>query len=907
MTTGYIDLDAPWGPFSTTYIGISNVLNDGIGGIADFALFTGRKSPEEVVLPDSIFDYTQNVKTGERTSEIKVIPENVSEDYSSYALKYFIDDNGDTALAKFKTENSSEAVCDITFKNSSSEEREYFYGLGVIASDIRRRVSLQEKYKPYWLAGRDYTGIEAYQKVFGLGCAQCLTRVFSWGVEPEILAQAFGGWEGDRVSFKKTLPCSLKDGFIYLRYIKYGTLEQEWEIKINGQATRFSFPQTWEIPGGGWGKNRDEYEEWRLLRVRVGEISEEELNIELYPVDYPGNDLARIWLDGIVFSNGMIDGDNGEDVLLPTNLVDEISAAGIEVEFDSADGNESIFKIINSKTEKTITVVTDEALDYSKGGEGSFLNYLRNEFNMPKAKTERDLNITPWGMVKSSPVKVAAGSEKTVSFKITINPSCDAQPCGDKKNIENYSELFSNSPYQSMINCLRDVLLYNVNYPINLFGKDSAYFVPSKFFSIPYSWDSGLDAVGMASFAPELALEQAAFFLADEDCSFPFLYCGSPVPTQFYALWQVYQETCDVACLEKTYAGIKRMYDFYIGRYPGSLVNEHNDGRLSTYPYNYNLGIDDHPIQRWAEENQVTKNGLYSIILMAQMLRIARIMRNIAHLLKKCDDENVYSEDVAMLENVVEGEMWDEESGLYGWLMRKGQSVERVELGGSKGDMSACAFFPLFSGQVTHKDRLIQILKDKERFLTPFGISSVDMGAPYYNPNGYWNGGIWPVMHWFIWRGLLEAGELEVARDVAERIMRTWQDSFDKGHYLGEHFMIAKEEMNGAPNFGGLSAILINLHDAYYKKYKVTTCFDVIVLSCKKDESVDSLELELTAPFASGEECDVLVNMGQGGRRYAVEINNRNACEYTADKNGHFSFRVANPGKDICRIIIKPV
>jgi hypothetical protein len=61
---------------------------------------------------------------------------------------------------------------------------------------------------------------------------------------------------------------------------------------------------------------------------------------------------------------------------------------------------------------------------------------------------------------------------------------------------------------------------------------------------------------------------------------------------------------------------------------------------------------------------------------------------------------------------------------------------------------------------------LIAQMVDPKRFLTPNGVSSMDMQAPNYNPDGYWNGGIWPVLQWYLWRGLLEAGQPALATQV---------------------------------------------------------------------------------------------------------------------------------------------
>lgn len=347
------------------------------------------------------------------------------------------------------------------------------------------------------------------------------------------------------------------------------------------------------------------------------------------------------------------------------------------------------------------------------------------------------------------------------------------------------------------------------------------------------------------------------------------------------------------------------MYDFYLGRTPGSIVNAAGDGMLSTYPYYYNLGIDDHPIQRMAEKEQLTSKGLYSIILMAQILRIARIMRNIAMLLNHTTDAEQYRHDADLLSDIIDNRMWDGKSGLYGWLCRTENGVEPVIMDDCAGDRSACAFLPLFAGQTAHKERLIQQMMNPSCFLTPFGISSVDMSAPSYNPHGYWNGGIWPVMQWYLWRGLLESGEPLLARQVAETILRTWQIFFEKEHYLGEHFMITPEQMNGAPNFGGLSAVLLPMHAAYFTAYQVTACYDVIVLKKSADCETDTLSLLLSAPFLQMEFYDLLVNMGCGDTRYECIVNGKRYGDFIADRYGHLSLRLPRH-ESPTEVLLKP-
>ena len=887
--TGYLDLKSTWGPFSPCYLGISHILDASEGSMADLPLFVGRRAPASLVLPDSSFDHVQNMSDGDRRAKITAMPENVSEDYSTFGVRYFLDPHGDTALARFVVENGARTRCEITFENSSGESREYFFGFGLTVSDARRKVRLKASLLPWWIAARGYSRIEAYQKTFALGCRQCLSRVFSWGVEEEVLAQAFGGWAEDRVTYQTTLPKPLEEGFLYFRYIKYSNLNPAWEVRINNRAHVFHFPQTWSIPGGGWGKNRDAYEEWRLLRVPVGKVPETSLTVELRCLEAPGNDMSRIWLDGMLFSEGLLPGDEGE--LSRTALVEEPLRAGAGVQWASTNRTEYDFRIvIPGETDRRLTIALDQAAERVSDGTGSIVDHLRREFGLPPGRLTRDANAGPWSMLQGAPVVVPPRSARTSVLTISMageSPPPPARLAADRPACC--------GPYSEMAARLRDILLFNVNYPLRLLGKPSHYCVPAKYFPIPYSWDGGLAAVGLATFAQDLAWQQASYFLAEDGHDFPLLYCGSPVPTSLYALWDAYQETQNLAELAGTYAGARRMYDFYLGRTPGSTVNAGRDGFLSTYAYNYNLGIDDHPIQRWAEECHLTNKGLYSIILMPQILRMAGIMQNIAILLDRNADAEQFRQDATLLGDIIETRMWDEKSGLYGWLRRTETGVEPVVFQGCAGDRSACAFLPLFAGLTGHKERLIAQMMDPARFLTPFGISSVDMLAPSYNPHGYWNGGIWPVLQWFLWRGLLEAGEPVLARQVAEAILKTWKRFFESEHYFGEHFMIASEQMNGAPNFGGLSGVLLPMCAAYFSAYHVTALYDVAIIRKNVDREQDTLSLTLRAPCLSKPAHCLLVNMGHGNMPYTAFSNGAPIGDFVSDECGHLSLTLPRP------------
>ena len=76
-------------------------------------------------------------------------------------------------------------------------------------------------------------------------------------------------------------------------------------------------------------------------------------------------------------------------------------------------------------------------------------------------------------------------------------------------------------------------------------------------------------------------------------------------------------------------------------------------------------------------------------------------MRNIASVLGRDADAEQCRRDAELLADVIDGRMWDEASGLYGWLCRTETGVERPLVGGCCGDRSAVARLPRVSPRMT--------------------------------------------------------------------------------------------------------------------------------------------------------------------------------------------------------------
>ena len=51
--------------------------------------------------------------------------------------------------------------------------------------------------------------------------------------------------------------------------------------------------------------------------------------------------------------------------------------------------------------------------------------------------------------------------------------------------------------------------------------------------------------------------------------------------------------------------------------------------------------------------------------------------------------------------------------------------------------------------------------------MTDVGISVVDKWASYFSDSGYWNGSVWMPFQWILWMALINKGETNFAKEIA--------------------------------------------------------------------------------------------------------------------------------------------
>lgn len=374
-------------------------------------------------------------------------------------------------------------------------------------------------------------------------------------------------------------------------------------------------------------------------------------------------------------------------------------------------------------------------------------------------------------------------------------------------------------------------ILTNVTYPVYTKRSFIRHHTPARYYNSLYTWDSGFIGLGLAELDKTRAIENLNVYVTEpDDKESAFLLHGTPVPVQAYLYAELWNRFQDKDALKFFYPKLKRYYEFLVGREGSSNTARFKSGLLNTWDYFYNSGgWDDYPPQ-W-EVLVKNRRDVSPVVTTVHAIRFAKILSMAAEELGKICDKSVYGQDVERLSDALQKYSWDADCGYFSYVVHdvKDRPVGFfTDANGVNFNMGMDGMSPLIAGVCSQSQRssLFGKLRSAERFLTRHGLSTVDMTAPYYRRDGYWNGSIWMPHQWFFWKAALDYGEADFARRIAMTALELWQRECARTNYCFEHFDVSSGAGCMCHNFGGLSAPVMNWFNAYFAKGRLTAGFD---------------------------------------------------------------------------------
>ena len=395
------------------------------------------------------------------------------------------------------------------------------------------------------------------------------------------------------------------------------------------------------------------------------------------------------------------------------------------------------------------------------------------------------------------------------------------------------------SPYTFSMERMASVIMTNVVFPIRCSGKYIRNHTPGRLWNCLYTWDSGFIGLALLDLNLQRAIENLNAYLTEKgNTENAFVLHGTPLPMQIFLLFELWNRTCDKTLLRHFYPRVKQMYDYLAGHTPGSSTRKHcNKPFICTWDYFYNSGgWDDYPPQ-WTRLQNKEKDRVIPAISTSAIIRSAKLLRFLAEILGETTEQ--FDQDIQELTQSLQEYSWDSEAEYFSYVTVNEQGDPdgffRYK-DGTNYNMGLDGTSPLIAGAVTpeQKEILWQKLQSEKHLWCRAGISTVDQSAPYFTPDGYWNGSVWFPHQWLLWKAALNDGLERFAEKIASNALKIWERETHKNYACYEQFSVTSSFGMGWHHFSGLSSPVICWHRAYFEEDALTAGYDVLITSRTK-------------------------------------------------------------------------
>ncbi len=186
-----------------------------------------------------------------------------------------------------------------------------------------------------------------------------------------------------------------------------------------------------------------------------------------------------------------------------------------------------------------------------------------------------------------------------------------------------------------------------------------------------------------------------------------------------------------------------------------------------------------------------------------QMVFAGKTLLNMADALGRSGELGDIREEVTRLSNLLNDQMWDEDTGFYYDLLPDG----------SRSDLKTIGAYWALLADVVPQHRLYRFVAHLEapaEFNRPHRVPSLPANARGYTPEGnYWRGGVWVFTNYTVLRGLTQCGYDGLAHEIARNHLENVVGVFQKTGTIWENY--APESMaqgNPArPDFVGIGGV----------------------------------------------------------------------------------------------------
>ena len=288
-----------------------------------------------------------------------------------------------------------------------------------------------------------------------------------------------------------------------------------------------------------------------------------------------------------------------------------------------------------------------------------------------------------------------------------------------------------------------------------------------------------------------------------------------PVLAQHVAFISKY--TLDIPWLKEIFPKLERFVSFY-------EENAKHESGLFYFFDDFAIGVDNDPATFYRPDNSSA-----SIFLNSLMYMELGAMAYLASLIGEKEKQAQYTAKRTELKDAINRHCYDEKDGMYyscdvnlrpidkNVLLHSGAPRHYSTLLQRLGCWSS--FLPLWAGIPTQAqaERIVkENLLDEKAFWAEYGVRSLSKYEKMYrivgsgNPSS-WQGGVWILSNYFVFKGLLRYGYAQEGKALAEKTVSLLAQDFAKNSAFHEYYHPETGEGMFNKGFSSWNTLLANM------------------------------------------------------------------------------------------------
>ena len=244
--------------------------------------------------------------------------------------------------------------------------------------------------------------------------------------------------------------------------------------------------------------------------------------------------------------------------------------------------------------------------------------------------------------------------------------------------------------------------------------------------------------------------------------------------------WEIYKKSRDISFLVEAYQSGRKFYEYWINN-----RDSDHDGLCEWGAHGVLESVRDGRTVIW--DKVAWPANFEAVDLNTMLVCEAQSLAEMAKELGYPDEYFYWTQQALSRTDSINKYMWDPNTEFYYHVHKTDHDFTYSTINDLKR-MEIIGFLPLWAGiaSTQQAEKLIQHLKNPNKFWRSYGIPSLSASDSYYNPSGYWNGPVWIQWQYLIFRGLLRYGYVNEARQLVEKILQNVIHQLKTNHNFWE-------------------------------------------------------------------------------------------------------------------------